>query len=41
MAAEVIELGGNVASENGCYKISPRHITLGIRNDQELSKVGV
>ena len=39
MAAEVLELAGNAARDNKKSRISPRHITLAVRNDEELNKV--
>lgn len=37
LAAEVIELGGNAAIQNGRKIITPRHLLLAIANDTELS----
>ena len=39
MAAEVLELAGNDASDNNETRIVPRHIQLAVRNDEELSKL--
>ena len=39
MAAELLELGGNAARDNKHDKINSRHVTLAIRNDEELNKV--
>ena len=39
LVAEVLELAGNAASDNKKKRIIPRHITLGIRNDDELNKL--
>ncbi|XP_037975075.1 histone H2A-beta, sperm-like isoform X2 [Plutella xylostella] len=36
LAAEILELAGNAAKENGKSRITPRHILLAIRNDDEL-----
>ena len=38
MAAEVVELAGNAARDNMKTRIIPRHITLAVRNDEELNK---
>ena len=39
LVAEVIELAGNAASDNKKKRIMPRHITLAVRQDDELNKV--
>ena len=39
MAAEVLELAGNAARDNKKSRIIPRHITLAVRNDEELNKL--
>ena len=38
MAAEVLELAGNAARDNKKSRIIPCHITLAVRNDEELNK---
>jgi histone H2A len=39
MCAEILEQAGNAAHDNRKDKIVPRHIVLGIRNDEELNKL--
>ncbi|CAK9144103.1 unnamed protein product [Ilex paraguariensis] len=39
LAAEVLELAGNVARDNTKNHIVPRHIQLTVRNDEELSRL--
>ena len=39
LAAEVLELAGNMARENKKTRIVQRHIQLAVRNDEELSKL--
>lgn len=39
LAAEILELAAKAATENNKSRISPRHILLAIRNDDELNKM--
>jgi histone H2A len=39
LSAEMLELSGQAAMENECARIMPRHITLGVRNDNELDEL--
>ena len=38
LVAESLELAGNAARDNKKSRIVPRHITLAVRNDEELNK---
>ena len=38
LCAEILELAGNAARDNKKSRIIPRHITLAVRNDEELNK---
>mmetsp|Transcript_4255 Transcript_4255/g.6175 ORF Transcript_4255/g.6175 Transcript_4255/m.6175 type:complete len:140 (+) Transcript_4255:45-464(+) len=39
LCAEILELAGNAARDNKKSRIIPRHITLAVKNDEELSKL--
>jgi histone H2A len=39
LLAEILELAANVARENKTTRISPRHIELAIRGDDELNRI--
>lgn len=39
ICAEILELAGNAARENKTTRISPRHVQLAVRNDEELNRL--
>ena len=39
LCAEILELAGNAARDNKKSRIIPRHITLAVKNDEELNRL--
>ncbi|XP_037327284.2 histone H2A-like [Pungitius pungitius] len=39
LCAEILELSGNACRDNKKHRISPRHILLAVKNDEELNRL--
>ena len=39
LASEILDLAGNASRDNKKSRITPRHLTLAIRNDDELNEL--
>ena len=39
LCSEILEIAGNIAEQHKKTRITPRHIQLGVRNDEELAKL--
>jgi len=39
LAAELLEMAGNAARDHGKARITPRHLMLAVRNDEELNRL--
>ncbi|GMI31809.1 hypothetical protein TeGR_g13712 [Tetraparma gracilis] len=39
LCAEILELAGNAARDNKKARINPRHVTLAVKNDEELNNL--